>query len=118
MAPLCRIVSWPLPCGEIRIGLVVVVPLRNAAELREEAAEMHNCLDNYASICMTGDAVVFSMRDARTGKRLACFLAERSWEDGRPTDWAIAELKGKMNQAARPQLLAIATIAVGKLNKR
>jgi len=55
------------------------------------------------------------MRDARTGKRLACFLAERSSDDDR---WAIAELKGKMNQAARPQLLAIATIAVGKLNKR
>jgi hypothetical protein len=107
---------WPLPCGEIRVGPIVAVPLRNAAELREEAAEMHNCLDKYVATCMGGHAVVFSMRNARTGKRLACFLAECVLEPDRPGKWAIAEIKGKMNQPAEPRLLALATIAMSKLN--
>src|SRR5213075_1830008 len=81
---------WPLPCGEIRVGPVVMVPLRNAGELREEAVKMHNCLENYTSICMAGDAVVFSMREAATGKRFACFLAERALNSDGRKEWAIA----------------------------
>jgi hypothetical protein len=59
---------------------------------------------------------MFSLRIARTGKRLACFLVERTSDNDCSGKWSLVEIKRKMNQPASPRLLAVATIAVSKLN--
>jgi len=55
---------------------------------------MKNYLADYEEECARGEMLVFSIRAAQSGKRLACFSTARDEE----TDaWALQQLAGKLN---------------------
>jgi hypothetical protein len=104
---------WALPVGEMTLGPWWVVPMRNPLELAEEAMAMKNCLRDYEDDCRVGSAVVFSIRDALTSERAACFVAGRI-EPGEK--WEIEQIAGKMNAAARDGMREVAERVVARMH--
>lgn len=100
-----RLAPWKVPLGEIRAGGHLVVPIACAAELAKEAQAMKNCLADYEDECARGEMLVFSVRDAQSGKRLACFSTVRDEESDA---WALQQLAGKLNAPVGPQMELVA----------
>jgi hypothetical protein len=63
--------SWRSRLPRTTIGRFEVVPIETGAGLIEEAIAMHNCADTFVVRCKSGDLRLFSVRHARTGKRVA-----------------------------------------------
>lgn len=105
---------WPLPVGAMTCGGWWVVPLGSVGDLAVEAAAMRNCLVDYAHLCRSGDVVVFSIRDALTSQRAACFAVSRA-RPGAP--WVLEEIAGKMNEPARGEVLGVAARVVERMNR-
>jgi hypothetical protein len=95
--------TWPVPIGEVTCRAHVVVPIRSAVELREEAEAMANCLATYEEGCAYGEIVVFSIRTRASGKRVACFAI--ACEDDR---WELVQVVGKANSPVSAEIEAIA----------
>lgn len=53
------------------IGRFEIIPIESGLGLIEEAIAMHNCADTLVRACVLGDVRIFSVRCARTGKRVA-----------------------------------------------
>jgi hypothetical protein len=106
--------KWDVPCAEHLTGAYRIVAIRSRAELRDEAVAMKNCLDTYADKCAKEDFVVFSIRRADNGMRVACFTVVRKrhlLECG----WVVQRIAGKMNSAAPAELVEIAADFAGTL---
>ena len=104
---------WSVPLPEMTFGPWWVVPLSSRAQLAAEAAAMKNCLEDYEDDCRAGTYVVFSIRDALTGKPEACLSASRDSPD---EPWEMDQLAGKMNAPVREELLPIAKRVLQRLN--
>lgn len=63
--------SWHVPVPSLEDGGLQAVALANGAELADEAIAMRHCADRYALRCANGELLVYSLRDAATGKRRA-----------------------------------------------
>src|SRR4029079_6855142 len=85
--------QWPVP-PTIAVGHVRGVSIGCGAELRTKAKAMSNCLENYHDACAASTRIVLSMRDARTGKRLASFMVHSHDPPRRAGPGTITELKG------------------------
>jgi hypothetical protein len=103
------VVCWEVPVAEMTIGPWRVVPIGNSADLEAEARAMKNCLASYQPDCLSGLLAVFSIRDAASGKRKACFTATREFERD---PWGVDEVKGKMNRDVEEVFWKIARLAV------
>lgn len=103
---------WAVPVPEATFGNWWVVPIANAAELAEEARAMRNCLEEYREDCEAGSAIVFSIRDALTAERAACFCVGREEPGG---DWKLEQVAGPGNARVSDELYAIASIVALRL---
>ena len=106
---------WPLPVGEMTFGPWWVVPIASPADLAAEAAAMKNCLEEYASDCRSGEVVVFSIRDALTSERAACFAVSR---DDRDEPWELEQIAAKMNEPASEEACVVAALVVERMNRQ
>lgn len=86
--------AWQIPFGERTIGPRWIVPVRNLAELEAEALAMKNCLCDHELDCGSGLFAVYSIRDALTSDREACFAVECE-APGR--EWKVVDVAGKGN---------------------
>lgn len=109
---LAAAVPWSVPMGEMRIDDWRVVPLRNPAEVVAEAKAMRNCLEDYVDDFGSGNFAVYSIRDGRSGKPLACFSVGR--ESPRHA-WEVEQVAGPGNAEPTEELYAVAAVALGKL---
>lgn len=65
-----EVTSWaPLVPETPRIGNLVAHELSNTQLLIEEGRIMHHCIASYVSLCASGEAFVFSLRNNGDGKR-------------------------------------------------
>ena len=87
--------AWPVPCEAFESGPWRIVPIRNHAELREEARAMRNCLEKFEGDCAAGRLAIFSIRELEGGKRVACFSMARV--AGSPGDWKLMQIAGEAN---------------------
>lgn len=70
-----------------------VVPLLSSHALRQEAIALHNCADGYTSRCRDESCLLLSLRERRTGKRVALACLERSG-----SSWRLGQVAGPCNQ--------------------
>lgn len=105
---------WPLPVGEMTFGPWWVVPMKSPADLAAEAAAMKNCLEEYAGDCRSGNLVIFSIRDALTSERTACFAVSR---DDRDEPWELEQVAAKMNEPASVEACTVAALVVERMNR-
>jgi hypothetical protein len=96
---------WPLPCAQFESGPWRVVPIRNRAELAEEADAMRNCLASFAADCEKGRCAVLSIRDRESGRRVACLSLSRP---GHGADWELDQVAGKGNAKVEAPLIRLA----------
>lgn len=104
---------WQVPAGEMTFGNWWVVPIRCPAQLADEAAAMKNCLEDYESELVGGDFAVYSIRDALTTERFACFSVAR---DGAGDPWSVQEAVGRMNRSLDEELCAVVDLALDRIN--
>jgi hypothetical protein len=109
---LATAAPWAVPAGEVIIGNWRVVPIRSFADLMAEAQAMKNCLADYEEDCRVGSVAIFSIRDAITDERAACFAAGRD-EDG--SGWELEQVAGKQNAEASAEMRLVAATAVGRI---
>lgn len=97
---------WPrlvLVDPRVDAGVHEVVLLRGAGALRDEGVAMRHCALSYARDCAAGRAVVASVRDRETGKRVATVLWEQ--DEGR---WTLREMVGFANGPVSARVRAVA----------
>ena len=106
---------WSVPCEPLEVGGYRVVPVCSGAELREEAQEMRNCLENFRGDCESGRLLVFSLREVESGRRVACFSASLAADEARRPGWQLREIAGKMNQPVPAPVRAVAIVALSRI---
>jgi hypothetical protein len=89
--------TWPVHCVDHVDGIHQVVAIRSIDALRREAAAMKNCLARFHLACAEGMAVVFSIRVAETGERVACMSAIKRADAGGAEYWTLGQLAGRRN---------------------
>lgn len=91
--------GWPWPAirleGAADDPTYEVMLLTSAQALRDEGRAMRHCALSYARACAAGSAAVASVRDRKTGRRVATVLWKRD-EQG----WSLAEVVGFANGPA------------------
>lgn len=87
---------------------LAVVPLLSRGALLKEAIALHNCVDSYADDCRAETRLLLSLRDHRTGKRVALAGLDRSGDS-----WALGQVAGSCNRPAPLWVKKVANQAAG-----
>ena len=87
----------PEPSTQLALGDIELRPLLTPLELYEEARAMAHCLDRWRDRLVKGSAAAWSVRDSRTGRRLATAGISIS------TDWSV-QVRGFANRSVPPDL--------------
>lgn len=101
--PYIRRVEW---------GLYRFVALTNASQLQEEGEAMRHCVGTYADLCRSGMHRIFSVRERKSGQRIATLslkLTDRG--NGCPV-WEVDQVSGLKNAEIVQQDLISAADAV------
>jgi hypothetical protein len=102
---------WQTRLDEFRMGPLTVVPISSSEELVRESLAMRNCLKAYENECAIGEFEVYSVRDAKSGKRRGC-IGFRFDSDGMPN---IEDVKGFANTPPRGDVRQAALELFGRL---
>ena len=86
--PFIRFVEW----GDCR-----VLALASEAALAAESRAMNHCIESYADLCRHGEVRAYSVRDRRSGKRLATATMQRE-VSGQVERWCVGDVKGARNE--------------------
>ena len=98
--------AWALWLQSARwdeVPRVEIVPLLSPTALLQEAIALHNCADSYARRCREETHVLLSLRDRRTGKRVALACVVR-----RGDNWVLGQVAGSCNQPVPASVRRIA----------
>lgn len=102
---------WSMRLAPRVVGNICVVPLNSQRALFQEAEAMRNCLPNYGEDCKIGRREIYSLRDAQSGKRIACVgFIFKSGVD-------IFDLKGFANTPAPGAAWRVAQILLSELQQ-
>lgn len=107
--------QWTGPVAAFECQGVRVVPLESMVALWDEGLAMRHCVGgvNFAKACMAGTRRVYSLRDARSGRRLATASCVRkpgeAWREGQVAGFANRD-------AARADVLAATRELLDALN--
>ncbi len=88
--------AWALWLQDIpwnTVKTVGVVPLLSRGAVVKEALALHNCADYYIDACREESRVLLSLRDLRTGKRVALVCLEPCGNS-----WMLREVAGPCNR--------------------
>lgn len=105
-----------VPCEEFTHGPFRVVPIRNTDSLRAEGRAMQTCLSSYSTVCCTNMYAVFSVRDALTDERLACFSVAVPSSNAPPGSWRLDQVAGKRNAKVSAAIEEVARVALRRMN--
>lgn len=86
---------WPVPAEAVAGDAFEARFLRSVADLAEEGIAMRHCGPTLADECRTGKLLMASIRDIRTGRRVATMALE--WDE-RLNRWRMHDVKGFANQ--------------------
>lgn len=95
-APRHAVPEWDLWLRAVpweAVNRVEVVPLLSPNALLQETIALHNCADSYTSRCREETHLLLSLRDRRTGKRVALMCVER-----RGSTWMLGQVAGPCNR--------------------
>lgn len=107
--------QWTGPVAAFECQGVCVVPLESMVALWDEGLAMRHCVGgvNFAKACLAGTRRVYSLRDARSGRRLATASCVRkpgeAWREGQVAGFANRD-------AARADVLAATRELLDALN--
>lgn len=90
--------------------------LVTAEELMEEGADMGHCVGSYAIHCLSGDAIIFSVRD-RDGRRCSTMQVSISQDKKGDVKVSIAQHKGKNNAEPSQECQIAALLLLRHLNQ-
>jgi hypothetical protein len=90
-------VEYRVPLDTFSDGTFAAKAVRTSFELWLESVAMRHCVDSYDAVCGSGDCLIYSIRDAATGKRLATVSLRSGEERGA---WRVGEVVGFANGAA------------------
>jgi hypothetical protein len=85
-----------------------VVPLLSRHAVLKEAIALHNCADSYVDDCRAEVRLLLSLRDHRTGKRVALACLDRNGDT-----WVLGEVAGPCNRFASLRVKTAAVQATG-----
>jgi len=102
--------EWDPYVRRIEWGGYVFVALASAAELEEEGEAMHHCVGSYDENCRDGVTRVYSVRERKSGMRVATCALECSIDDD-GIRWEHDQTKGIRN-ADVPREVLVAADAV------
>ena len=105
---------WYSDIDKFRVGDYEIVPLTSSEDLLEEGFYMSHCVGDLAYSCIDETLRVFSLRDSRTGKRIATISITNDWYDAGEDDdsmhedmeqsfgdgWRVDQVYGYANSAA------------------
>ena len=97
--------QWTGPVAAFECQGVRVVPLESLVALWDEGLAMRHCVggENFAKACLAGTRRVYSLRDARSGRRLATASCLRKPGEA----WRLGQVAGFANRdAGRADVLA------------
>ena len=103
--------SWHASLPKYTDGVFVGIALTSSLDLSEEAIAMRHCADRYAEECAQGRAVVYSLRDANTHRRLASFCALV-----KPLGAELADIKRSLNRTPSEEEFLFAHQTIDALN--
>ena len=89
--------AWKVDFEDFTDGLYRVTAIRDAQSLREEGSMMKNCIATYHAACADGQVVVFSIRHAESGDRIACMSAIKRFDSQGHACWTLEQLAGRRN---------------------
>ena len=101
--PYIRRVDW---------GLYRFEALTSAAQLLEEGEAMQHCVGTYHDYCRNGLRRIYSVRERKSGKRVATFSVEYVDNGDGVLVWECDQLSGRKNAEELPQNLIIAADSV------
>ncbi len=107
-------VPWEPVINAFVCGELVVQPLTTQRELIEEGVKMRNCVSDFVADCKEQTFQILSVRDIRSGKRVADIGIEAVVEENR---WALFDVLGVANTAVSDKIEAIANQAVEITNR-
>jgi hypothetical protein len=102
---------WPAVLRRFETGPFLVQELSTEAALYAEGEAMMHCVAAWVGDCLGDGTHVFSVRERRTGVRLATLALQADDELG----WQIIELKGPRNAAVSTMVQELATMVAGWL---
>ena len=111
-----RKVNCKVTCEEFTHGSFRVMPIRDTDALYAEGRAMQNCLSRYAVACATKMYAVFSVRDALTDERLACFSVGVPSSDAPPGSWRLDQVAGPRNAKVSAAIEEVARVALRRMN--
>jgi hypothetical protein len=97
-------VAWFTPMPALQFGEVEAVPIGNSYELWKEGKAMRHCAGDFAADCAANDARFFSLREVKTGNRLATAKLRRKEER-----WFLDDVRGPANSEPSEDLQSIAS---------
>lgn len=83
-----------------------VVPLLSPGALLKEAIALHNCADSFENDCREEGVVLLSLRDRRSGKRVALARLDRNGDS-----WSLGRVAGPCNLAVPSWVMQAASLA-------
>ena len=114
--PFDRNMECNVPCEEFTHGPFRIVPIRDTDALEAEGRAMQNCLSRYRLACATKMYAVFSVRDALTDERLACFSVGVPSTRAEPGSWRLDQVAGKRNAKVSAAIEEVARVALRRMN--
>lgn len=99
--------GWDPYVRRIEWGGYVFIALTTAAELKEEGKTMQHCVADYDENCRGGTYRIYSVREKRSGLRVATCSLECT-ADGDELTWELDQVKGIRNAEVPRQALVAA----------
>jgi hypothetical protein len=103
--------EWPVFITRVEYGNLRFVALASNAALMVEGEAMSHCIGDYGERCRAEMLRAFSVREKKTGQRVATLTVEEL----RPGGWNIENLKGFRNADVPPQVMQSALAVIQSL---
>lgn len=91
----------------------VVVPLLSPHAMLQEAFAMHNCADDYITRCRNGNELLLSLRNSKTGRRIALASVTRHG-----MHWSPGQIAGPCNEPVSLSIRQFVKLAVNEVNRQ
>jgi hypothetical protein len=105
--------QWKPVLESFAAGPYTIVPLANAADVVREGWEMRHCAADYVDACVSGQYLLFSVTQQKTGKRVATVGMQKSGKR-----WKVDQVSGKANRDAGPDINHVARLIGKKLDEQ
>ena len=101
--------EWDPYIRRLEWGLYRFEALTNAAQLQEEGEAMQHCVGTYPEFCRSGLRRIYSVRERKSGRRVATFALEYAHYGDGMLEWIYDQISGLKNASIeQPELICAA----------